>query len=42
LESEEEIEIVVQENIELEIWELWKKVMENMQTEEELKKYKYI
>ncbi|KAI8889756.1 hypothetical protein K501DRAFT_170257, partial [Backusella circina FSU 941] len=38
-ESEEEIEIVVEEDVKLGIWELWKKVLENMQTQNDIEKY---
>ncbi|CAO3703874.1 unnamed protein product [Rhizopus stolonifer] len=38
-ESEEEIEMVVEEDVKLGIWELWKKVLENMQTQNNVDKY---
>ncbi|CEG80358.1 hypothetical protein RMATCC62417_14710 [Rhizopus microsporus] len=39
VESEEETEIVVEEDVKLDIWELWKKVLENMQTQNDIGKY---
>ncbi|CEP19737.1 hypothetical protein [Parasitella parasitica] len=38
-ESEGEIEIVVEEDVKLGIWELWKKDLENMQTQNDTDKY---
>ncbi|KAG0757962.1 hypothetical protein G6F16_009984 [Rhizopus arrhizus] len=38
-ESEEETEIVVEEDVKLGIWEFWKKVLENMQTQNDIDKY---
>ena len=40
-ESEEEIQVVVEEDVKFGIWELWKKVLENMQAQNDIDKYRY-
>ncbi|KAI8373982.1 hypothetical protein EDC96DRAFT_9902 [Choanephora cucurbitarum] len=38
-ESEEEMQVVVEEDVKFGIWELWKKVLENMQAQNDIDKY---